>query len=130
MWNRFLPAERQLHVARDGPTQVVSSALVGRRALHVNSSALTLTSPPTGPQTFNDLYFTWNQVPLAASYYLDVRDSSNRGVINTNTTATAYAPSTIGDGSLHVAGDRVDPNGGAIATVPGAPSLIVATSRS
>ncbi len=118
VWNRFLPPSGNYTwrvMWTDAGGQQRPWSVDGH--FTVNSSALTLTSPPTGTrQTFNDLYFTWNQVPLAASYYLDVRDSSNRGVINTNTTATAYAPSTIGDGSFTWRVTALDPNGGNMAT--------------
>ncbi len=83
----------------------------------VNASAVTLTAPSTGTlQKRNNLYFTWNPVPFAASYRLDIRDANNNSVYNLVTPATANAPSVIGDGVYTWRVTALDPSGGAIAT--------------
>jgi hypothetical protein len=95
----------------------------------VNPSSVTLTSPATGTlQKNNALYFTWNPVPLAARYRLDIRDANNNTVYSQPTPATANAPSVINDGAYTWRVVALDPSGGAIATSAWRTFTIDATS--
>ena len=77
----------------------------------VKPSTVTVTSPANGGyQPNNGIYFTWNAVPFAASYTVDVRDSNNSGYYAVNTMATANAPSFFGDGSFDWRVVALDPN--------------------
>jgi hypothetical protein len=81
----------------------------------VNSSGVTLTAPATNVfLPFNGVYLTWNAVPFAASYRVDLRDANNN-ISSTATAATAYAPSTVGDGVYDWRIAALDPDNNVIA---------------
>jgi hypothetical protein len=82
----------------------------------VRSTTVTVTGPADGGyQKNNAIYFTWNAVPFAATYTVDVRDANGNGYYGVNTTATANAPSFFGDGSFDWRVIAYDPNNNPIA---------------
>ena len=82
----------------------------------VTPTAVTLKTPSTNTfQKNNDLYYSWNPVPLAAFYRIEFKDA-NGGSGWVETAATAYAASTVNDGVYQWRVVALDPNRGAIAT--------------
>jgi hypothetical protein len=82
----------------------------------VTSSTVTLHAPAANTyQPNNGLYFSWNAVSLAAAYRLDVRNPQGAVVYSITTPATAFAPSTFGDGSFQWRVTALDASNGAIA---------------
>ena len=119
VWQNYLPPSTSAYRWRvrwtDAGNQLRPYSADGR--FFVNASSVTLTSPATGTlQKNNNLYFTWNAVPLAANYRLEVRDANNNNVYQPVTPATANAPTVIGDGVYTWRVTALDPSGGAIAT--------------
>ncbi len=84
----------------------------------VTASSMTVNGPAANTyQPNNGLFFSWNPVPLAAAYRIDVRGTQGGIVWSSPTTvATAYAPSTFGDGSYQWRVTAYDASNGAIAS--------------
>ena len=119
VWQNYLPPSSTAYRWRvrwydaDGQPRPFSSD--GR--FFVTASSVNLTAPANGTlQQNNNLYFTWDPVPLAANYRLDIRDVNNNSVYNLVTPATANAPSLINDGVYTWRVTALDPSNGAIAT--------------
>ena len=82
----------------------------------VTASSVSLKTPAANTfQKNNGLYYSWNPVPLAALYRVEVKDA-NGGSSSVETAATAYAPSIVNDGAYQWRVVALDPSRGAIAT--------------
>ncbi|BBH17543.1 hypothetical protein Back2_18300 [Nocardioides baekrokdamisoli] len=83
----------------------------------VSPGGVTQTAPANGSyQPAKGLYLSWQQVPLAASYSVTLRDARSQNVLaQWSTAATSYAPDQVADGGYQWRVTALDPNGNPLA---------------
>ena len=102
----------------------------GGRFFVSTGNLITITPTTTGYIRPRTLYFAWNPVQLAATYRLEVRNTStNKNHIDVTTVAQAYAPpKALGDGSYEWRVTARDPSGGSLGQSAWKPFKVDATA--